>query len=97
MGRGDAPLDSVADGANCRRSTRTRWELYNVAEDFSQANDLAAQNPAKLKELQDLFVKEAIRNHVFPLDDRRVERFNAAIAGRPDLIGTARRSRCTRA
>ncbi len=64
-----------------------KWELYNVAEDFSQANDLAAQNPAKLKELQDLFVKEAIRNHVFPLDDRRVERFNPAIAGRPDLIG----------
>jgi len=64
-----------------------RWELYNVAEDFSQANDLAAKYPAKLKELQDLFVKEAIRNHVFPLDDRRAERFNAAIAGRPDLMG----------
>jgi sulfatase-like protein len=64
-----------------------RWELYHVAEDFSQANDLAAQNPAKLKELQALFVQEAIRNHVFPLDDRRVERFNAAIAGRPDLMG----------
>jgi hypothetical protein len=45
------------------------------------------QNPAKLKELQDLFVQEAIRNHVFPLDDRRMERFNAAIAGRPDLMG----------
>ncbi len=64
-----------------------RWELYNVAEDFSQSNDLAKQNPAKLKELQDLFAKEAIRNHVFPLDDRRSERFNAAIAGRPDLVG----------
>jgi arylsulfatase len=64
-----------------------RWELYNVAEDFSQANDLAARNPAKLRELQDLFAKEAIRNHVFPLDDRRVERFNAAVAGRPDLMG----------
>jgi arylsulfatase len=65
-----------------------RWELYHVDKDFSQANDLAAQNPAKLKELQSLFVKEAIRNHVFPLDDRRAERFNAAIAGRPDLIGS---------
>jgi len=64
-----------------------RWELYNVAEDFSQADDLAAQNPQKLKELQELFAQEAIRNHVFPLDDRRVERFNAAIAGRPDLMG----------
>ena len=34
---------------------KDRWELYNVAQDFSEANDLAAQNPAKLKELQDLF------------------------------------------
>jgi arylsulfatase len=62
------------------------WELYNVAEDFSQANDLAAQNPAKLKELQDLFMKEAVRNNVLPIDDRRSERFNPAIAGRPDLL-----------
>src|SRR4029079_1959894 len=45
------------------------------------------QNPAKLKELQDLFTKEAIKNHVLPIDDRRSERFNAAIAGRPDLMG----------
>jgi len=63
------------------------WELYHVAEDFSQANDLAAKNPAKLKELQDLFMKEAARNHALPIDDRRSERFNAAIAGRPDLMG----------
>ncbi len=62
------------------------WELYNVDEDFSQANDLAAQNPAKLKELQALFLKEAERNHVLPIDDRRAERFNPAIAGRPDLL-----------
>jgi arylsulfatase len=65
-----------------------RWELYNVAEDFSQANDVAAQNPQKLKELQDLFAQEAIHNHVFPLDDRRSERFDARLAGRPDLIGS---------
>jgi hypothetical protein len=65
-----------------------KWELYNVAEDFSQANDLAAQNPAKLKELQDLFMKEAVRNHVLPIDDRRSERFDPAIAGRPDLLGS---------
>src|SRR5205807_8925343 len=63
------------------------WELYHVAEDFSQAHDLAAQNPAKLKELQDLFTKEAIKTHVLPIDDCRSERFNAAIAGRPDLMG----------
>jgi arylsulfatase len=67
-----------------------RWELYNIAEDFSQANDLAAKHPKKLKELQKLFDQEAIRNHVYPLDDRRVERFDARIAGRPDLIGSRR-------
>lgn len=67
-----------------------RWELYDVSQDFSQARDLAATHPAKLAELQDLFTTEAIRNHVYPLDDRRVERFNAAIAGRPDLIGDRR-------
>ena len=63
------------------------WELYNMKEDFSQAHDLAKKNPAKLKELQDLFMKEAERNHVLPIDDRRAERFNPAIAGRPDLMG----------
>jgi len=64
-----------------------RWELYNIAADFSEANDLAAENPAKLKELQELFIREAIRNNVLPIDDRRVERFDASIAGRPDLLG----------
>jgi hypothetical protein len=63
------------------------WELYHVADDFSEARDLAAQDPAKLKEMQDLFMKEAAKNHVLPIDDRRVERFNPATAGRPDLMG----------
>jgi arylsulfatase len=63
------------------------WELYNVNEDFSQANDLAQKYPEKLKELQALFLKEAARNNVLPIDDRRVERFNPAIAGRADLLG----------
>jgi len=67
--------------------TKDVWELYHVAEDFSEAHDLAAKNPAKLQEMQDLFMKEAVRNHVLPIDDRRAERFNAAIAGRPDLMG----------
>jgi arylsulfatase A-like enzyme len=67
--------------------SKDTWELYHVAEDFSEANDLAAKNPAKLKELQDLFMKEAAKNHVLPIDDRRAERFDAAIAGRPDLMG----------
>jgi arylsulfatase len=63
------------------------WELYNVDEDFSQANDLAKKYPEKLKELQAVFIREAIRNSVLPIDDRRVERFNPVIAGRPDLLG----------
>ena len=47
------------------------WELYEVDKDFSQANNLAAQNPEKLKELQAVFEKEAKRNNVLPIDDRR--------------------------
>jgi arylsulfatase len=63
------------------------WELYHVDEDFSQADNLADKNPDKLKELQAIFEKEGIRNHVFPIDDRRSERFDPQIAGRPDLLG----------
>jgi arylsulfatase len=62
------------------------WELYNTKEDFSLANNLAAKNPAKLKELQGLFLKEAIKYRVLPIDDRLLERINAATAGRPDLM-----------
>lgn len=65
---------------------KDRWELYHVDEDFSQSNDLAAKNPAKLKELQELFLKEAVKYNVLPLDDRRSERFNPKVAGRPDLM-----------
>src|SRR5207247_996447 len=61
---------------------------YNVAEDFSQSTDLAEKHPEKLKELQALFLKEAVRFHVLPLDDRKLERFNAALVGRPDLMGS---------
>jgi len=64
-----------------------QWELYNVDSDFSSANDLAAKNSTKLKELQELFLKEAVRNQVLPIDDRGTERVNAALAGRPDLMG----------
>jgi arylsulfatase len=63
------------------------WELYHVDKDFSQAEDLAAKNPEKLKELQAVFMREAERNHVLPIDDRRSERFDPRIAGRPDLLG----------
>jgi arylsulfatase len=63
------------------------WELYHVAEDFSLTNDLAAQNPEKLKELQDLFMKEAEKNFALPVDDRVFERLDAAAVGRPTLLG----------
>jgi arylsulfatase len=62
------------------------WELYDTTKDFSLANDLSKQNPAKLKELQTEFMKIASENHVLPIDDRSFERLNAAIAGRPDLM-----------
>src|SRR3984893_12114559 len=63
-----------------------KWELYNTAEDFSCANDLAAKNPDKLKEMQSTFLTEAVKYNVLPLDDRTQERFNPAIAGRPDML-----------
>ena len=63
-----------------------KWELYQVDEDFSSANDLAEKNPVKLKELQELFLKEAIKNYALPLDDRLLERANPILAGRPDLM-----------
>lgn len=62
------------------------WELYDTRTDFSLANDLAAQNPGKLAEMQELFMKEGAKYHVLPIDDRGVERMNAALAGRPDLM-----------
>jgi hypothetical protein len=62
------------------------WELYDTRTDFSLTYDLAAKQPGKLKEMQDLFMKEAFKNHVLPIDDRGVERVNAAMAGRPDLM-----------
>jgi arylsulfatase len=69
-----------------RPLTEDIWELYNVNEDFSQANDLAAKEPAKLEELKKLFMEEAVKYHVLPIDDRSIERFDPVIAGRPDLM-----------
>ncbi len=65
-----------------------KWELYNSNEDFSLANDLAAQNPDKLKAMQDLFMAEAEKYHVLPLDDRLLERTNAELMGRPTVMGS---------
>ena len=55
------------------------WELYNIDEDFSQANDLAAKEPQKLRELQDLFMAEAAKYNVLPLDDRFAERADPSL------------------
>lgn len=60
------------------------WELYNIEADFSQANDLADQDPKKLRELQDIFMAEAAKYNVLPLDDRFAERADASL--RPSYI-----------
>jgi arylsulfatase len=62
------------------------WELYDTNTDWTQARDLAAEHPEKLAELQQLFLEEARKYNVLPLDDRRVERLDAETAGRPTLI-----------
>ena len=55
--------------------------------DFSLTKNLAAEQPAKLKEMQALFMAEAEKYHVLPIDDRVIERMNPAVAGRPDVLG----------
>jgi len=63
------------------------WDLYNVRKDFSLTRNLAEERPEKLEEMRALFMIEAEKYHVLPIDDRTVERVNPAIAGRPDLLG----------
>jgi arylsulfatase len=64
------------------------WELYDTATNWTQAqpHDLAAEQPDKLHELQQLFILEASKYNVFPLDDRLAERFNPDLAGRPSPV-----------
>ena len=62
------------------------WELYDTNTDWCQAHDLAEQHPDELAELQRLFLIEAVKYGVLPLDDRRIERFNSDLAGRPVLV-----------
>lgn len=62
------------------------WDLYDVSNDFSLTTNLAAKHPEKLEELQALFMEEAKKYHVLPIDDRVIERVNPALAGRPDLM-----------
>jgi arylsulfatase A-like enzyme len=62
------------------------WELYDGTRDWTQAHDLAATQPERLAELQRLFLLEAGKYNVFPLDDRFIERLNPDLAGRPQLL-----------
>jgi arylsulfatase len=73
-------------GAYDRSFDEDVWELYNTNTDWTQSKDLAKENPEKLAELQRLFLIEAAKYNVIPLDDRVFERLNADIAGRPQLI-----------
>ena len=70
---------------------KDKWELYNVANDFSEANDKAATESRRLRDLHDLFWVEAAKYNVLPLDDRFVERADSSlrpslIAGRTDFV-----------
>lgn len=62
------------------------WELYDTSNDFSLINNLADEHPEKLAELQALFMQEAEKHHVLPIDDRLFERLLADKVGRPDLM-----------
>ncbi|MGW6006643.1 arylsulfatase [Oerskovia enterophila] len=62
------------------------WELYDGSADYSQAHDLAAEHPEKLHELQRLWLIEAVKHDVLPLDDRGGERLSSDLAGRPTLV-----------
>jgi arylsulfatase len=66
-----------------------KWELYNIADDYSQSNDLAAKNPDKLRELQALFLSEAAKYQVLPLDNSVLPRLTtarpSATAGRTEF------------
>jgi arylsulfatase len=77
------PWDPFCKNPNAQKPwDGAKWELYNVANDWTQNDDVAAQNPAKLKELEDLFVSEAAKYNVFPLN---ADRPAMAFAQRPGL------------
>lgn len=76
-----APWDSA--GATVDEITGYKWELYDTSKDFSQANDLAAEMPDKLKDLQLLFYAEAAKYNVLPIDNSKTTRLDPAI--RPSL------------
>lgn len=63
-----------------------RWELYDLANDWTQAHDVAGRHPEKLAQLKELFLIEAAKHQVLPLDDSLMERANPMLAGRPDVL-----------
>jgi arylsulfatase len=69
---------------------RVKWELYDINTDFSQAHDLAAEQPDRLRQLQDLWWAEAARHNVLPLDWRATERLSAELQKRPSLSSGAK-------
>ena len=81
---GVAPWDTAAEMQGRLPAVLDyQWELYNVSEDFSEANNLAAKEPAKLKELQELFWTEAAKYNVLPIENGRIDRFD--VSNRPSL------------
>ena len=82
--RHGTPWQMVPDGLPA--FDKDVWELYDTRNDWSQAHDLAETHPDKLRELQQLFLIEASKYNVFPLDDRVTERENPEVAGRIDLF-----------
>jgi arylsulfatase len=81
---GVAPWDTAAEMQGRLPAVLDyQWELYNVSKDFSQADNLAAKEPAKLKELQELFWKEAAKYNVLPIENGRIDRFD--VSNRPSL------------
>jgi arylsulfatase len=77
----DAPWLSVASKLDVINDFK--WELYNIKEDFSQSNDLAASNPEKLREMQLLFYGEARKYNVLPIDNSKVPRLDVSL--RPSM------------
>jgi arylsulfatase A-like enzyme len=76
----------LAAGAKMVAFDDDKWELYDGSTDYSQAHDLAKEMPDRLHELQRLWLIEATKYNVLPLDDRTVERFNPELAGRPEYV-----------
>jgi arylsulfatase len=80
---GNVPWKMVGPQASLEEDV---WELYDTTKDWSQAHDLAKAKPDKLRDLQRLFELEAGKYNVFPLDDRKAERGNPDLAGRPSVV-----------